>query len=103
MPRAGRRCRSSKRWPSGYAPDDRVRILTVNVDETRESADRATDVEESVAERLYAPKWFETEAARLWGVSSLPAYVVLDGEGRLVARERTLEAAADAVRRALGE
>ena len=84
-----------------HAGDDRVRLLAVNVDETRDAADRATDGKPSAADRLYAPKWFDTEAARQWGVSSLPAYVVLDGEGRLVAREATLEAAAEALRAAL--
>ena len=74
-----------------YSVDNRLAVLGVNLDADTRRAKEFLKNKSLPWHHALLGDWSNTEVPRRYGISSIPAYVLIDPDGRIMAQEYSLE------------
>jgi uncharacterized GH25 family protein/thiol-disulfide isomerase/thioredoxin len=86
-----------------FGRNDRLVVVGANLDADSERAAKFLAKKSLAWHRALLGEWSDTQVPAQYGVTSVPAYVLVDPEGRIAAREYSLEKIADLLRSAKTE
>ncbi len=75
-----------------FSTDDRLVVIGMNLDENVQAADDFLKRRSLPWEHVMLGSWEDSDLPRRYGISSLPNYVLIGPDGRLVAQDTSLDA-----------
>jgi len=82
-----------------FETDDRLVVVGINLDSDTESARKFLKAKPLAWQHALLGDWSSTDVPRRFAISTVPAYVLIDPNGRILAHEYSLEEIASKLNR----